>query len=100
LALEIARLALDSNAPVDYSTPHWQPLVDTATTSYFNALGWTPTTFGALPAAQSGNRGECIVHPLWADTHPIRLQAQNEAALAGVTQFHVKTLFELVRRPF
>jgi hypothetical protein len=100
MALDIARLALDSNTPVDYSTAHWQPVAATATTSYFNALGWTPTTFGGLPAARYGSRGECIVHPLWAVSHPSRLQAQNEAVAVGVTQFHAKTLFELVRRPF
>ena len=101
MALDIARLALDSNTPVDYTTPYWQPLVTTSTTAYFNALGWTPATFGGLPAARSGNRGEFIVHPLWAANHPTVLLARAEANAAGITHLQPqKTLFELVRRPF
>lgn len=102
MAFDIARLALDATATVDFTTPHWQPLVTTATDSYCHALGWTPARFGEVPAARSGTRGEFIVHPLWADRHPAVLQAQTEAATAGITQLSQppKTLFELVRRPF
>ena len=48
LAVDMARLALDANAPVDLTTPHWQPLVASAAQSYFQALGalgWVPTTY-------------------------------------------------------
>jgi hypothetical protein len=102
MALDVARLALDGNAPVDITTPHWQPLVAAATTPYFHALGWTEITLGGLPAARSGGRGELIVHPLWAGVHPRVLQARAEASTAGITQLQEppKTLFELVRRPF
>ena len=100
LALDIARLALDAHAPVDFTTTHWQPLVTTATTSYFNALGWTPAAFGGLQAARSAARGELVVHPLWANTHPDILRAERGALVAGITELHSKTLFELVRRPF
>jgi DEAD/DEAH box helicase domain-containing protein len=99
MALDVARLALDGNAPVDFTTSHWQPLVAAATPPYFHALGWTATTFGGLPAARSGGRGELIVHPLWADLHPAIVQARAEASIAGVT-LQKKTVFELVRRPF
>jgi hypothetical protein len=100
MALDVARLALDSSAPVDYTTPHWQPLVASAVPGYFQALGGTAATFGGLPAIRSSDGNRIVVHPLWANTHPNVLQAQNEAAMAGVTQLHAKTLFELVRRPF
>lgn len=100
LAVDMARLALDANAPVDFTTPHWQPLVASAPPPYFQALGWTPTSFAGLPAARSGTRGEFIVHPLWAETHPTIAQARVEAAAVGVTQLTPKTLFALVRRPF
>jgi hypothetical protein len=100
MALDVARLALDGNAPVDFATAHWQPLVAAATPPYFHALGWTASAFGGLPAARSGNRGELIVHPLWAAVHPGVLQARAEASTAGITQLQTKTLFELVRRPF
>ncbi|OGA32875.1 MAG: hypothetical protein A3F75_06005 [Betaproteobacteria bacterium RIFCSPLOWO2_12_FULL_64_23] len=100
LAVDMARLALDANAPVDLITPHWQPLVASVTPPYFQALGLTATTIAGLPAARSGRHGEFIVHPLWASNHPIAIQARNEALAAGVTQPDAKTLFELVRRPF
>lgn len=100
MALDVARLALSGNASVDFSTPHWQPLVAAATPPYFRALGWTPATFGGLPAARSGNRAELITHPLWSGVHPLVLQARNQASTNGVTQLSTKTLFELVRRPF
>jgi hypothetical protein len=100
MALDLARLALDSNVPVNFTTPHWQPLVAAATAPYFNALGWAATTFGGLPAARSGSRAEFIVHPLWANLHPSVLQARAQASTAGITQPGAKTLFELVRRPF
>ena len=100
LAVDMARLALDGNAPLDLTTSHWQPLVTSVTPPYFQALGWPATTFGGLPAGRSGLRGEFIVHPLWANTHPAVLQARNDALTAGVTQLCSKTLFELVRKPF
>jgi hypothetical protein len=100
MALDIANLALGAGARVDFTTPHWQPLVTAVSTSYFAALGWAPTVFAGLPAARSGARCELIVHPLWASTHPTILQAQREATAAGATPLRPKTLFELVRRPF
>jgi len=97
----MARLALDPNAEISLRIPYWQQLLTAATMPYFNALGSTQATFGGLPVALSGVRGEIVVHPLWASNHPTVLLAQTEAILAGVTQFQpAKTLFELVRRPY
>jgi hypothetical protein len=101
LAVDMAQLALDPNAQVDFTVPYWQPLVAAVTTPYFNALNSTPASFGGLPTARSGSSGEIIVHPLWAANHPAILLARAEAAAAGITQFQpLKTLFELVRRPY
>ena len=101
LAVDMALLALDSNAPVDFAVPYWQPLLAAVTTPYFNALGSAPDSFGGLPTARSGTRGEFIVHPLWAANHPTVLLARAEATAAGITQLQTpKTLFELLRRPF
>ena len=100
MALDLARLALDANAPVDFTIAQWQSLVASAAPPYFRALGWTPTMFGGLPAARSVTGGEFIVHPLWAESHPSVLQALGEASAAGIAHPHPKTLFELVRRPF
>ncbi len=100
MALDVARLALDRNALVDFSIPHWRSLVAAATPSYFQSLGWTETRLGGLPGARSGPRGEFVVHPLWADVHPTILQARVDSSTFGVTQTQIKTLFEVLRRPF
>jgi DEAD/DEAH box helicase domain-containing protein len=100
LAVDMARLALDANAPVYLSASHWQSLVASVPPAYFQALGGTATTFGGLSAVRSSERNEFIVHPLWASDHPILIQAKDEARAAGVAQAYPKTLFELVRRPF
>lgn len=103
LAVDMARLTLDANAQIDFSTPYWRGLVDSAVPSYFQALqtvGWTPTTFGGLSGARLGSRGEVIVHPLWSSTNQLVTQALGEARGNGVTQVQSKTLFEVLRRPF
>ena len=100
MALDLAGLVLDINSPVDFTTAHWQLLVGSAAPAYFQALGWTPTMLGGLPAARSRTRGELTVHPLWADLHPTILQARAEASTCGIVRLQPKTLFELVRRPF
>ena len=106
LAVDVACLALDANAPVNLTTPHWQPLTAAKTTSYFQSLGWAATTFAGLPAARSKTQrggawdGVIIKHPLWADNHPTIIQARNEANAAGIPLPQFKSLFEIVRRPF
>ena len=102
MGLDVARLALDANAPVDFTARHWQGLLAVAENSYFAALGWTVDTFAGLPAGRdrSGSRGQIIVHPLWSDSHPQLNQALGEARLRGINQLRSKTLFEVLRRPF
>lgn len=100
MGLDVARLALDGNAAVDFMTPHWNGLAAAAVTSYSAALGWTPVTFANLSAVRSTSRGELIVHPLWSNSHPQVTQARVEAQANGVRQLDAKTLFEVLRRPF
>jgi DEAD/DEAH box helicase domain-containing protein len=100
LAVDMARLALDANAPIDLDLPHWRPLVASVVPPYFQALGWPRRTFAGLPGAQSGNQGQFAVHPLWTANHPAAADARREALAAGIVQPNAKTLFELVRRPF
>lgn len=99
MALDLARLALDSNAEMSFAEPHWQSLVATAAAAYFRALAWTTFTLAGLPAARSGRSGQLIVHPLWSTAHPSILRARAEASAAGLS-LQTKTFFELVRRPF
>ena|ERR1041385_8429901 len=99
MAFDVANLALNANAQIDFEANHWRVLVNSATQPYFQALGWTATTFAELPAARSGARGEIVVHPLWSPTNSSVTAALGEAQTNGVTA-QVKTLFEVLRRPF
>lgn len=99
MGLDVAILALDGNAAVDFTTPHWRVL-PAASNAYFGALGWTAAALAALPAAHSGSRGEVIIHPLWSNSHPQLDQARAEAQAKGIHQLEERTLFEILRRPF
>jgi DEAD/DEAH box helicase domain-containing protein len=104
MGLDVARLALDANAPVDFTQQYWQGLDTLVGRAYFNALGpgWGATSFAGLPATRSGRRGEVLVHPLWSATHPQVLQARAEASAAGLAlrDDDIKTMFVVLRRPF
>src|SRR2546427_5673655 len=86
LGLDLARLALDANAPLDFSVSYWQGVDATAAGSYFAAMpGWHRTTFGGLQAAHRGNQAQIITHPLWdpAIFCPQLASAHAEAVSAG-----------------
>lgn len=101
MGLDVARLALDENAAVDFAVPYWHGLPAIAGDSYCAALRWTPFSCAGLPGARSGSRGELIVHPLWStSSHPQVNLARTEARLNGVPNPQTKTLFEVLRRPF
>jgi DEAD/DEAH box helicase domain-containing protein len=104
LGLDLARLALDSAAPIDFSVPYWQGLDAAAAAPYFAAMpGWLPVTFGGLQAGRRGNQVEIITHPLWnTDPNFAGPQLANAYALAVAAgcQVTMKSLFEVLRRPF
>jgi hypothetical protein len=105
LGLDLARLALDPAAPIDFSVPYWQGLDATAATPYFAAMpGWQHVTFAGLQAGRRGSQAEIITHPLW-DCDPNRFGPQlaaayAQAAAAGCQQVRFKSVFEVLRRPF
>jgi hypothetical protein len=104
LGLDLARLALDPNAPIDFSTPYWQGVDATITESYFRAMPrWQHTTFGGVQAGYRDNQAEIITHPLW-NTNPNHFgpQLAQAYAIASNAGFQVtmKSIFEVVRRPF
>jgi hypothetical protein len=99
MGLDVAKLALNANALVDFTASHWQVL-PAASNAYFGALGWTVLSLAGLPAARSGSSAEVIVHPLWSDFHPQWIQARTEAQANGINHLEPKTLFEVLRRPF
>jgi len=103
MALDLARLALDARATIDFSPVHWQSLASAAIPNYFRALGWVSLTLAGLPGAysQARSEGQVIVHPLWSETHPVIIAAEAYARANRITQPLLrKTLFEILRRPF
>jgi DEAD/DEAH box helicase domain-containing protein len=105
LGLDLARLALDANEPIDFSVPYWQSLAVSAPTAYFASQSqWQFVTLAGVPAGRRGNIGEIIVHPLW-DTTPVNFCAQLTAAHAqaqatGAQIITFKSTFEVLRRPY
>ncbi len=104
LGLDVARLALDPAAPIDFSVSYWQGLDAAVAGPYFAAMpGWQQTTIAGLQAGSRGNVVEIITHPLW-DTDPNRfgpqLAAAHAQAVAAGNQVRFKSLFEVLRRPF
>lgn len=104
LGLDLARLALDAAAPIDFSVSYWQGLDAAAAGPYFGAMpGWGAVTFGGLQAGRRGNHVEIITHPLW-NTHPNfagpQLAAAYAQAVAAGCQVTMKSIFEVLRRPF
>jgi hypothetical protein len=104
LGLDLARLALDPAAPVDFTVSYWQGIDAAAAAPYFAAMqGWQHVTFGGLQAGRRGNRVEIITHPLW-DCDPNRFGPQLAGAYAQASaagcQVEFKSVFEVLRRPF
>ncbi len=104
LGLDLARLALDPNAQIDFSVPYWQGIDASAAGPYFAAMpGWQRLTYGGLQAGRRGNQVEIITHALW-DTDRNRLGPQLAGAYAQAVAAgcHVtfKSIFEVLRRPF
>jgi DEAD/DEAH box helicase domain-containing protein len=105
LGLDLARLALDPAAPIDFTAPYWQGMDAVAAGPYFAAMpGWQQVTFAGLQAGRCRNRAEIIAHPLW-NTDPNFFGRELAAAYAqaigaGCQQVTVKSIFEVLRRPF
>lgn len=104
LGLDLARLALDASAPIDFSVSYWSGIDVAAANAYFGAMpGWQQTKFGGLEAGRRANQVEILAHPLWViDPNYLGPQlglAYAQAAAAGCN-VKIKSLFEVLRRPF
>ena len=104
VALDMARLALDKDAQVDFTVPYWLNLDSIAATPYFQAVDLQPVHFGGLLAGQEGGHVEFITHPLW-DCNPnsfgqLLAEAYAEALHTGAMDISFKSVFELLRRPY
>ena len=105
LGLDLARLAFDSSAPIDFTVSYWQGVDTAAAASYFAAMpGWQAVTFGGLCAGRRNDKAIIITLPLW-DRDPSRFGSQlstayTQAAAAGCQRVEFKSIFEVLRRPF
>lgn len=104
LGLDLARLALDPLAPIDFSVSYWQGVDAMAAGPYFAAMpGWQPGIFAGVQGGRRGNQVELITHPLW-NTQPSQFTPQlrtayTQAVAAGY-QVSLKSIFEVLRRPY
>ena len=104
VALDMARLALDSHATIDFNIPYWQGLDVIAARPYLQAVGLHEVRFGGLIAGQDGTNVEIITHPLWdCDPNNFGPQLANayaHASASGGTDISFKSIFEILRRPY
>ncbi len=104
LGLDLARLALDITAPIDFNVPYWSGFDAVATQQYCAALPqWQQRNFAGVQAVCRGNVAELITHPLWTVAPgPLctPLAQAHAAAIGGGYRVRFKSLFEVVRRPF
>ena len=103
LGVDLARLALDPAAPIDFSPSHWADVPYLAIRRLHAALpNSTITKFAGLHAVEHGQRAIIAAHPLWdfrpATRHPALEKAQGAAAAAGLTS-EFRSTFMLIRRP-
>ena len=104
LGLDLARLALDPTARIDFSVPYWSGRDTAAASPYFAALpGWQETSYAGLCVGRFGNQVEIITHPLW-NTDPNHFCEQVASAYAEAvadgSQVKLKSIFEVLRRPY
>jgi hypothetical protein len=104
LALDMARLALDPNAPIDFAVPYWQGIDMLAAKAYCSVSGLKLVRYGNVVAGQDGNHVELITHPLWDDNPnffgPEIATAYAQAQMAGITNIELKSVFDILRRPY
>jgi len=104
LGLDLARLALDPQAPIDFSVSYWLGLDAAAGAAYFGAMpGWYHGYFHGVYAGRRGNKLMIITHPLWredAGNPGPHLAPACAQALAQGLQTEFKSIFEVYRRPY
>jgi hypothetical protein len=105
LALDMARLALSSEATIDLSCSYWSSLVMQTAGPYFAGLNLRHTTLSALEVGISAitNEAVILIHPLWdvepANYRPEVAAAVSEAQRQGLTPT-LRSVFHAVRFPY
>jgi ATP-dependent helicase YprA (DUF1998 family) len=104
LGLDLARLALDASAPIDFSVPYWHAMSHAAAQAYCaGQAGWVYHSLSGVPAGVFRTQSEIITHPLW-DLDPAnectQLAGSRAQAAALGTVVSCKSLFDVLRRPY
>lgn len=105
LGLDLARLALDPNATIDFTVPYWVPFASNATAGYLATQpSWQSLTLAGIPAGRCASHIEIVTHPLWCldqnNRRPQLVAAYAQAQATGAQNVTLKSLFDLVRRPY
>jgi Lhr-like helicase len=103
LGMDMARLALDPAAPIDFSPSYWAGQAALAVQRLRDALpSSTLTQHAGLDAVEHGRRAYIAAHPLWdtrpGSLHPALAAAQASASTAGLA-VEFRSTFMLIRRP-
>ncbi len=105
LAVDMARLALDSAAPITLSSPLWSQVANMAALTLAGArLGFQQTVFAGIPAIANDREAIILTHPLWVPDHT-RLAPELQSACDEAEQTHglqvdqLISVFEALRRP-
>jgi len=105
LALDMARLALDSTAQVDLTYGCWATLTSRAAGQFFQGLNLTQTVLGSLATGVNAltNEAVILVHPLW-DRDTSNLHPELAAAFAAAERRSLRpvaySVFRAVRFPY
>ena len=74
LGLDLARLASDKDAVIDFTSDYWKDHIETTITSMLTSRGYTVETIaGTLHAVNSDGNNIIIVHPFWSEGYIDRI---------------------------
>jgi hypothetical protein len=105
MALDMARLALDSSAQIDLRHSYWASLVARTSGPFFAGLGLQPAVFGTLQGGIDVMQRKAVIlsHPLW-DRDPANMHHELAAAFADAEHQGFSpvacSLFRAVRFPY
>ena len=105
IGLDMARLALDTNAPINFRQNYWIDLIHREAPAYFQAFNLNVEETDGVFAGIDNTRGEGIIltHPLW-DQNPANFGEELAEAVSriesrGLTP-HFVSIFRALRFPF